>query len=168
MKQAFLIVAVFLFLNATAQPKDRQIIGYWKLEKMVISPEMFFDLSDQDSTRRNFLKQYKEKSFGSSWTLQDSATAQMLYQKAIIDMGQMFLHIKSDAFFTTNGYNRREGKISGTETGTYKFNVKKMELIMVENNTPNELLVLALNDSTLTVVGKDKSVTSPTLTYKKM
>ncbi len=172
MKQVY-IIAVILFVGQriNCQVKDDvKLIGKWKLEKMVISSEVFFDISDKDSTRRNFLRQQKEKNYNSSWTFQDSSTVEKLYQRAMNDIERMFLELKSDSTYVTNALNRKKGEMEGTEGGTFSFNSDAMELTLYEDRTRtniNELKVLLLNDTTLVLVGKDRTSRSPILTYKR-
>ena len=172
MKHVYILAFILLFGHGTfCQTADKKnLIGKWKLEKMVISPEMFFDISDKDSTRRNFLRQQKERNYNSSWTFEDSSTVEMLYQRAMNDIEKMFLEFKIDSTYLTNAFNRAKDEMEGTEGGTFSFNSQTMELTLFEDKTKtnvNELKVILLNDTTLIVVGKDTTRPSPMLTYKR-
>ena len=167
------ILAFILFVGhrTNCQIKDNgKLIGKWKLEKMVISSEIFFDISNKDSTRRNFLRQQKEKNYNSTWTFQDSSTVELLYQRAMNDIERMFFEFRSDSTYVTNALNRNKGEMEGTEGGTFSFNSNVMELTLFEDKTKtniNELKVMLLNDTTLVLVGKDRTSRSPVLTYKR-
>lgn len=172
MKSSFILILIaFNLTSSFCQTVDKkQILGKWKLEKITISPEMFFDNNDKDSTRRNFLRQYKEKKYSSSWTFQDSLTVEMLYKKAMADIEQMFIEFKNDGTYLTNGFNHAEGNVEGTERGTFVFNAKTMDLTFFKEKKKTnvtELKVIKLDVSTLIVTEKGTSRQFPILIYRR-
>jgi len=150
-------------------PKEN-VIGKWKLVTIVISEEMFFDISNIDSTRKNFIKQYKEKKYNSPWTFEDTTKVEVLFNKAIAEIEKMFIEFKKDKTYITNGFNKKEGSPEGIEQGTYEYDSKKMTLKMIESdkqtNTPIIKIIL-LTDATLSIMNLDNP-RSPKLTYKRL
>lgn len=163
------VIALVAVQGFGQSPSQTNLLGKWNVEKIVITPEMFFDLSNIDSTHINFIKQQKKRNYNNSWTSKDSAAVEKQYEKAINGIRQMFVEFKADGSYLTNGVNRGEDKIEGVESGTYTIN--DGEITLKEDKKPtnvNELKIILLNNTTLIVADKSKGSPITSITFKKL
>ena len=165
------IILIFICQNIFGQTIDKKlIIGKWKMEKIVISPEIFFDLSHKDSTRENIVNHFRQSSSIKSISPHDSLEVERIYNNAMSDIELMFFEFKVDGTYLTCAIDNASNRVHGIETGTFSFNPERMELNLFEDSIKtniDQLKIILLNKTTLLIVGKDGTNQFPKMTYKR-